>query len=105
MFTRRLNVLGISNHVPAMTGYPAIPIERATLIAKSIVALRHTFTTRSSLLFSNGDLELKIQRLSYRGVPKVQPNDKVFADLNVDEIMTWLCESQAVQIPIFLHFS
>ena len=102
--TLRLNILGVSNHVATITGLPHLPSDRATQITKFIISIRHSFTRNSSKLFDQGLLELKCQRISYRGVPKWHPLDTIFADCDVSEIRIWLDQVQSDDVPIFQSF-
>ena len=46
-------------------------------------------------------LELRYQRISYRGVPQWRSMDHIFANLNIGELRTWLSENQADVVTSF----
>ena len=97
----RLDKLGFSNHSAAIVGLPVVPLRRAKEIAKYLIGLRHQFIPNSKELLESNMLELRYQRISYRGVPQWKSMDNIFADLNIGEIRTWLQENHVEIVPSF----
>ena len=97
----RLSSIGFLNHVPAITGLIALSNDRAAIVAKSLVKLRHTFSRNSNIAWNREELALKPTRLSYRGSPDWAALPDVFEDLDPDSIRNWMNELsfQTPEIP------
>ena len=85
--TLRLKELGFTNSVAALAGNISNLTEpQGSAIARTLVGLRHTFTTNSIKLFSQGLLTLKPIRLSQRSAVQLRGGDTDFPQLDLESI-------------------
>ena len=84
--------------MPAITGLIALSNDRAAIVAKSLVKLRHTFSRNSNIAWNREELALKPTRLSYRGSPDWAAMPDVFEDLEPEAIKQWM-NDLSFQIP------
>ena len=101
----RLRTIGFSNHAAAVSGMISLDINKAEIITKALVGLRHEFTISSRKLFENGQLRLSPIRISYRGAITWPAQPNIFADLEVSEIERWFQENKVdkVEAPVVMY--